>query len=50
MSDPQEQETETPEKKESIVESMMWVVDMMNNSKNPPRREDIYPANRYHGD
>lgn len=46
MNDPQEQEQE---KKESLVESMEWVVDMMNTSTNI-RREDVYPANRYHGD
>jgi hypothetical protein len=49
------EETETPEEEpkdktraESMRESLLWVVDMMNNGNVNPR--DVYPPGRYQGD
>lgn len=44
----QHQPLEDEESKDSIMNSIKFVVDMMNSGK--PRAEDVYPRGRYHGD
>lgn len=50
MNENDEKEEESPEKetKRSILESVEWVVDMMNSGKVNPK--DVYPPGRYQGD
>lgn len=46
-----DEEIEKPKEKtraESVRESLLWVVDMMNNGNVNP--EDVYPKGRYQGD
>lgn len=46
---PEKENSENQEKpKDSIMDSIKFVVDMMNSGK--PRAEDVYPRGRYHGD
>lgn len=43
-----EEEPQKEPRKESIVDSINFVVDMMNSGQGDP--DKIYPRNRYHGD
>jgi|DEB19_MinimDraft_3_1074340.scaffolds.fasta_scaffold03406_3 hypothetical protein len=46
----EEEVTDTTEQtpKNSIIDSINFVVDMMNSGK--PNPKDVYPPGRYHGD
>ena len=43
-----EQEEQDNKQTDSVMDSIKFVVDMMNSGK--PRAEDVYPRGRYHGD
>ena len=43
-----EEEPQQEPRKESILDSINFVVDMMNSGQGDP--DKIYPKNRYHGD
>lgn len=43
-----QQEEQDPKETDSVMDSIKFVVDMMNSGK--PRAEDVYPRGRYHGD
>lgn len=50
MTEPEnKEETQEPSDfQKSVAESLLWVVDMMNNGN--VNAKDVYPKDRYHGD
>ena len=48
MNNEQENKEEKKSPAQSALEFFDWFID--ETKKNPPKSEDVYPSNRYHGD